>query len=153
MLTSKLKQARLCLKAGRVTLPYPFEPAPAGKNFRGLPRIQVTRCTGCGACAVVCPPRLIEIIDQGPLVTIIRHFERCIYCGRCAEVCPEKAIEMTGEFETATDDKKDLLHIQHIYMATCSRCGRCFTSRTPLDPPGTDRFREVRLKKLGGGLT
>lgn len=151
MLMSKLKEALICLKAGRVTLPYPLEPSRPQENFRGLPAVDVTKCIGCGACASVCPSRLIEIIDEEDHTTIIRHLDRCIYCARCEEMCPEGAIEMTDNFETATDNRSDLRITHHIYMATCSRCGRCFTGQNPLDPLDYRNFREVRLKKLGIG--
>lgn len=34
MLGSKLKEAIICLKNLRVTLPYPFQPAPPADGFR-----------------------------------------------------------------------------------------------------------------------
>jgi hydrogenase-4 component H len=149
MLLSKLKEAIICLKAGRVTLEYPFKPADARESFRGLPKIDISRCIGCGACVSVCPSSLIEIEEDDNHLTLKRHFERCIYCGRCEEMCPEKAIVMTNLFETATNDIKDLLLVHHIYMATCSRCGRCFSTQTPIDPPDFRSYRNIRLKKLG----
>ncbi|MBU1626491.1 4Fe-4S binding protein [bacterium] len=149
MLVSKLKEALICLKAGRVTLPYPFEPAPPKGDFRGMPKIDIEKCIGCGGCASVCPSSLIEMIDNMDHITVRRHFSRCIYCGRCEEMCPENAIKMTSDFETATNDRNDLVVTHHIYMATCSRCGRCFSTQTPIDPPDYRNFRDMRLKKLG----
>lgn len=35
MILSKLKEAIICLGAGRVTLPYPFAPRPPRAGFRG----------------------------------------------------------------------------------------------------------------------
>jgi len=35
MFKAKLKEAVICLGAGRVTLPYPFEPTHAPPKFRG----------------------------------------------------------------------------------------------------------------------
>jgi hydrogenase-4 component H len=151
MFISKLKEAIICLKAGRVTLDYPIKPSPPEENFRGLPVIDITKCIGCGACSSVCPSSLIELIDESDFLTIKRYFQRCIYCGRCEEMCPEKAVAMTQNFETATNDKNDLLVTHHIYMGTCSRCGRCFSTQSPLDPPDFRSFRNERLKRLGAG--
>ena len=60
-----IKEVLICLKAGRVTLPYPFVPLAAPPRFRGRPAIDGAKCLGCGACAEVCPPRLITVSDQG----------------------------------------------------------------------------------------
>jgi len=33
---------------------------------------------------------------------------------------------MTDRFELATDDKADITQTTELFMATCSRCGRCY---------------------------
>ncbi len=134
-IASKLKEALLCMKAGRVTLPYPFEPHDPDEGFRGLPRVDVNKCIGCGGCANVCPARLIRIIDKDQFTRVLVFlYERCTYCGRCAEVCPEGAIEMTREFELSTDDvHDDMIGEYHIFMGPCERCGRCYRPPTALD--------------------
>jgi len=54
--------------------------------------MQVVRsglCTGCGACAAICPVRcieLVDIVDDGTRPEVDRH--RCVKCGRCVRVCP-----------------------------------------------------------------
>ncbi|MEA3399695.1 MAG: 4Fe-4S dicluster domain-containing protein [Armatimonadota bacterium] len=135
LIWSKLKEAVICLAAGRVTLPYPFAPHPPEEGFRGLPQVDVDRCVGCGGCAAVCPSRLIRIVDIDQQTrALIFLYERCIYCGRCEEVCPEGAIEMTDRSELASDDVHgDLVVEYRIYMGACQRCGRCYEPPTPLD--------------------
>ncbi len=148
MIWSKLKQALLCLRAGRVTLPYPFAPHPPEEGFRGLPEVDVDKCIGCGGCAVVCPSRLIRIIDLDQQTRrIVRLFERCIYCGRCAEVCPEEAITMTEEFELSSDQgRTDLTVVTDIFMGTCQRCARCYEPPTALDRPMKTGFRQDSVR-------
>ena len=48
---SKLKEAVICLKAGRVTLPYPVQARPVPEKFRGRPIFDAAKCIGCAGCA------------------------------------------------------------------------------------------------------
>ena len=122
------------VKAGRVTLRYPFEPRPAPANFRGRPIFDAAKCTGCAGCANNCPAREILVLDVCQELRILKYLgRRCTYCGRCAEVCPEKAITMSREFETATNRIGDLEQRLELFMSTCQRCGRCFKQPTPLE--------------------
>lgn len=144
MIISKLKEAIICLGAGRVTLPYPFAPHPPAEGFRGKVEVDPEKCVGCGGCANVCTPRAIVVSDPSQETRVLEFFlERCTYCGRCAEVCPEEAITVTQEFETATNDTQDL-HIKvDVYMGSCQRCGRCFETSTALDKLMVTGFREA----------
>ena len=142
MIESKLKEALICLRAGRVTLPYPFAPHPPAPGFRGTVSVDAEKCIGCGGCANVCTPRAIVVSDPSQETRVIEFFlERCTYCARCAEVCPEKAISVTEQFESATNDVEDL-HIRvEVYMGSCQRCGRCFETSTALDKLMVTGFR------------
>lgn len=138
MIKSKLLEAWICLRSGRVTLPYPFKPSETPEGFRGIPERDVEKCIGCGGCANVCPSRVYIVKDEtkelGDVRVFTCYFDRCTYCGRCAEVCPEGAITMSREFETATPRREDLFRTYEIYMGTCGRCGRCFDlTVNPLD--------------------
>ena len=127
MLLSKLREAIICLKAGRVTLPYPFEPHDPAPGFRGKIAVDPDLCFGCGGCAAVCPAGVILIRDRDQLNrTVAFHWGRCTYCGRCQQVCPEGAITMSQEFETATNLAADMVLTLDVFMGPCQRCGRCF---------------------------
>ena len=98
-ISSKVKEAIICLKAGRVTLPYPAQPRPAPDKFRGRPVFDASRCIGCAGCANNCPAREILIFDVCQEIRVLHYLgRRCTYCGRCADVCPEKAIRMIQDF-------------------------------------------------------
>jgi hydrogenase-4 component H len=133
-LMSKLKEVVVCLKAGRVTLPYPAQARPVPATFRGRPIFDAAKCTGCGGCANNCPAREILVFDVCQELRIVKYLgRRCTYCGRCADVCPEKAIQMSLEFETATNTIGDLQQRLELFMSTCQRCGRCFKEPSVLE--------------------
>lgn len=148
LLRGKVKEAYLCLAAGRVTLPYPFAPAEPADGFRGLPKIDATKCIACGGCVSVCPANLVAVVDDGPTARLTWTLERCTLCGRCAEVCPEEAVKMTQRFETATGDLADLVTTVEVFMSSCNRCGRCYRTQTPLDPPHPRLHHDVRVEDL-----
>jgi hydrogenase-4 component H len=148
MLRGKAKEAVICLSAGRVTLPYPFAPAEPAPGFRGLPQVDASRCIGCGGCLSNCTPNAISIRDEGPFARITWELSRCTYCGRCADVCPEEAVTMTPRFETATGDIGDLTMTVDVFMGSCNRCGRCYRTQTPLDPPHVRAHHDRRVDAL-----
>jgi hydrogenase-4 component H len=133
LVISKLREAIICLKNLRVTLPYPAQPAIPADGFRGRIKVDIDKCIGCGACINACPPRLISMVDQNSRRRIEFTLGRCTYCGRCADICPEKAILMTKEFELSTDDKKDLDITAELFMAKCLLCGTAFTTQRIVD--------------------
>ncbi|MHA1414370.1 MAG: ATP-binding protein [Promethearchaeota archaeon] len=54
------------------------------------PKIDESKCVGCGTCVEMCPMETIEMIDIVPQI----GEERCIGCGVCAYHCPEDAINL-----------------------------------------------------------
>ena len=142
MLLSKLREALICLKAGRVTLPYPFAPHDPEPGFRGKITLDPDLCFGCGGCANVCPAGVIAVHDASQHMRVLEFFwRRCTYCGRCEEVCPEGAITMSMQFETATYRGEDMVIRLEVFMGPCQRCGRCFPPPTPLDRMMRSGFR------------
>ena len=55
------------------------------------PEIDLSRCTGCGACVQVCPEHAIGKIGSLPR---IEKPELCTLCALCEEVCPTNAISV-----------------------------------------------------------
>ena len=146
MIASKLKEAIICLKNLRVTLPYPAQPATPAEGFRGRLEVNIDKCIGCGACASACPPRLINIIDTDTIRTIEFALGKCTYCARCADVCPEEAINMTKEFELATEDKNDLNIIVELIMARCEQCGTAFTTQRIMEKLMAKVPKEIEIE-------
>lgn len=130
---SELKEALVCLKAGQVTLAYPFEPGLVEDTFRGRPVLNTRKCMCCGACANACPSRLIMLTDGAGVRAL--HFElaRCTYCGNCRDACPQEAIEMSTQFETSTADPEDIVIHAEFYLQACRECGAVVGTRREVD--------------------
>jgi hydrogenase-4 component H len=151
---SKLREALICLRAGRVTLPYPFEPHDPEPGFRGKIVVDPDLCFGCGGCANVCPAGVILIQDVDQFSRRLEfQWARCTYCGRCEEVCPEGAIVMSQQYETATDNSQDMVLALEVFMGPCQRCGRCFPPPTPLERLNVHGFRADDVTVRPGSLT
>lgn len=146
MILSKLKEAIICWRAGRVTRNYPFAPSPPAEGFRGQPELDIDKCTGCGSCAMACPTRCIEIHDEGDERRTVYCLDRCSYCGRCEEVCPEDAIELSEQFELATDDIDDIRITTHHELVRCAECDRVVGTRREIENLASDLAEETQLR-------
>ena len=59
-----LKQAVQAALSPPYTTKFPAEPYRPIESFRGRPRFNESACIGCGACAEVCPPKCIDVVDD-----------------------------------------------------------------------------------------
>jgi len=103
----------------------PFEPAEA---FRGRPRFDPEGCIGCGACAQVCPPKCIDVIDDieadPPKRTLVQHVDACIWCGQCERYCPTgEGIQMTSEYIEVGFKPEDFEERTEKELLLCEICG------------------------------
>ena len=97
---------------------------PSG--FKGMPNIDAEKCTGCGACAQVCPTGAIEMVDEGCERRVWFKYEKCISCALCEEVCPEEAVRLAGERPGATGDRKAIGTSAKMELRRCAACGNIF---------------------------
>lgn len=128
-----VKVIPLATKIGTVTIKYPFAKPLVTESFRGAIEVDPSKCTGCGACTRICPPKALSLIAEGGTLTLRYFVGRCIFCGMCADNCPEKAIRITREFELASEQIYDLYTDVEHEVITCKRCGAKFVSKKLID--------------------
>ncbi len=64
-----------------------------------LPAVNPQRCTGCGRCVGVCPPKVLWLEAErddgmGRKLAVLHNAPDCTGCAQCAVVCPFDAIRM-----------------------------------------------------------
>lgn len=77
--------------------------------------VDYEKCNQDGLCSLVCPAKIIEMQDQGP-VAIDGAGEMCIQCGHCVAVCPEAALflDFLDPESCLQVDDKLLLSVDHV---------------------------------------
>ena len=93
---------------------FPYKAHEPYERFRGRPYFYEEDCTGCAACAQVCPTGAIEFSDQvkGGIAkrTLTIHWDICIFCGLCQANClTGKGIMLSREFDLATTENREAL--------------------------------------------
>ena len=66
---------------------------PETQRFERELQYDKEKCTGCGACAGVCPNHAITMTDGKPVL----DRSLCTLCGKCEVYCPEGIREIIGE--------------------------------------------------------
>ena len=130
-----LKQAVRAVFSPAFTTRFPAEPFEPQESFRGRPRFNATGCTGCGACAQVCPPKCIEVIDNldslPPKRVLVQHLDACIVCGQCERYCPtHDGIRMSREWDFVGFTAADFEERVEKTLVICEVCGEMVA---PLD--------------------
>lgn len=97
----------------------------------GMPEVDATKCTSCGACVKACPRHIIELRPVGKVIRDTPHRVyvscvnkdrgpvagkackvSCIACGKCQKVCKFDAITVEG-------------NVAYIDPSKCKACGLC----------------------------
>lgn len=84
---------------------------PETQKFEKEMQVDREKCTGCGACAAVCPNGAIHMEEGRPILDA----EACIFCGKCTRFCPTGAREVIGQEYTVKELVKELMKDQMFY--------------------------------------
>ena len=74
--------------------------SPESKSGKPEIGLKSELCTGCMACADICPEQAVRVDRDG---NIEFRRDQCRACGGCEEVCPSGARTLIGEMVDATD--------------------------------------------------
>jgi Ni,Fe-hydrogenase III small subunit/formate hydrogenlyase subunit 6/NADH:ubiquinone oxidoreductase subunit I len=117
------KILNLTLRTGIVTARYPDGPADVPASFRGLPEFEFEKWDDARPAGEVCPTGAISLREGEGAREVTIDYGLCVYCGLCAETTRNRAVRITQNFETAAEDRQDLIK----------------TARYELNPDGSHR--------------
>jgi len=93
---------------------------------KGLPVIDLAKCTGCGMCVTECPQSIIKSVARAQKGVMVLCSNRspnrqqvaksckisCLKCGQCVKQCPRQCIELSA-------------NIPVVDLTKCTSCGTC----------------------------
>lgn len=139
----ELIEAVKALLVGPYTHKFPRRPIEPAKRFRGKPEYSNEGCIACGACALVCPARVIETRDtvtkEKAVRKMVLHLDECHYCGQCSALCTTRndnppGIKHTTKFDLAGYDRRSMVSTtDEKELALCEICGDVITAKVHLD--------------------
>jgi len=99
----------------------------------GKVSLDITRCTGCGLCALECPTGALTVIlsEESDTFSLLFKHGICVACGQCVDICPEKCLHVERLLEVEKIDEQSVLFEDEI--ARCSRCGGAIGPRVMID--------------------
>lgn len=103
-------------------------------------------CTGCEACARVCPTGALKVSEDRKISDWMLYFSsaQCVGCGVCEEVCTTDSIKVNYRWQIS-DQPLNILHVLHQHR--CQACGRYFIGlkegQCPVCADDADNFSAI----------
>lgn len=96
----------------------------------GLARVDVSGCTLCLACTMVCPTSAFTANPETPQLRFLE--EACVQCGLCATTCPEKVITLEPRLNFAPEAARPVV-VKEEPPAECPSCGKLFGMKSSVE--------------------
>ena len=84
---------------------------PETQRYEREMQVDREKCTGCGACAAVCPSGAVRMEEGRPVL----DQAICTLCGKCENFCPAGVREIIGREYTVRELVKELMKDQMFY--------------------------------------
>lgn len=96
----------------------------------GLARVDVSGCTLCLACTMVCPTSAFTANPDTPQLRFLE--EACVQCGLCATTCPEKVISLEPRLNFSAEASRSVV-VKEEPPAECPSCGKLFGMKSSVE--------------------
>ena len=133
------------LAEGPATIRLPGS-VPAPPDYRGLVKLERSRCLACRICAYVCISDAITGTENGSEYSWVYDPGRCTFCARCIDNCPGGALSMDPEPVPAYVHPGELAVRHQVSLPQCPDCG---SPARPVTPEFLTRAFEYLNEDMG----
>jgi energy-converting hydrogenase B subunit K len=81
-------------------------------------------CTGCGACAHVCPTGALAFQESQASAELVWTTAHCSHCDLCLDACSRKALHVLPCHESAKVARETRTVVKRFPRSLCPECGR-----------------------------
>ena len=114
-------------------------------------------CTGCGACAGLCPSGALRLEEDHNISELLWTPAHCSRCNLCRDVCSKEALHFTPCLALEKIINETRTAIKRFYRQCCPECERTYLSIDPDTPcihcsKTADLMEDLSMMIYGEGL-